>query len=401
MPTNNPYISPIGSGSTAFDRAALLNALQANGVLPFETLAQVRDLIAGTLRAVLVSGRVWHQDAADAVTPDDGVTTIRSFDNKCFKAVGTPRIESVTAVLNDPPGSPALAASWLVGPAPSAAWAAQANALAIWTALGWQFVTPAVGMLVYVQATGAFRHYTNTAVWQDGVGALTTTAGSVAPASLLWPLGVTVQATQNTPPGSVAGAYIVGSAPTGAWSSQAGKVAVAVASAWQFLTPYEGASVWDVSAAERRSYRSGVWTLDTRQGSISKRIIATTANIDCGTLVPASPPTTSSGAEIALFASHAVKKVGNILVFRIVNERVIDMGNGGGVVAQSSPGRFMKSLHVDGAVSAASYSFDSAALSATPADTASHSYRIRLHSENGSGIARLPPSLIELEEVGT
>ena len=58
-----------------------------------------------------------------------------------------------------------------------------------------------------------------------------------------------------TPPGSPAALdrYIVAASPTGAWTGQAGKVAVFVNSAWSFLTPAEGWLAW--VADEDRIYK--------------------------------------------------------------------------------------------------------------------------------------------------
>jgi Protein of unknown function (DUF2793) len=47
------------------------------------------------------------------------------------------------------PATPAAGQCWIVGPAPTGAWAGQAGALAVWTAGGWRFVAPFDGMSVW------------------------------------------------------------------------------------------------------------------------------------------------------------------------------------------------------------------------------------------------------------
>jgi hypothetical protein len=51
-----------------------------------------------------------------------------------------------------PPEAPALGACWIIGGAPSGAWAGHAGAVAGWTASGWRFVAPRDGFAVWDQA---------------------------------------------------------------------------------------------------------------------------------------------------------------------------------------------------------------------------------------------------------
>ncbi|MBA4048265.1 MAG: hypothetical protein C0476_06965 [Sphingomonas sp.] len=47
---------------------------------------------------------------------------------------------------NAPPDTPTLGGCWIVGSAPSDAWAGHAGALAGWTSGGWRFIAPHEGM---------------------------------------------------------------------------------------------------------------------------------------------------------------------------------------------------------------------------------------------------------------
>ncbi|HEU4959896.1 MAG TPA: DUF2793 domain-containing protein [Sphingomonas sp.] len=59
---------------------------------------------------------------------------------------------AVAAGVDDPPAAPAPGQCWIVGSAPTAAWAGQAHALAAWTDDGWRFVAPVEGMAIWVAA---------------------------------------------------------------------------------------------------------------------------------------------------------------------------------------------------------------------------------------------------------
>jgi Protein of unknown function (DUF2793) len=52
----------------------------------------------------------------------------------------------------------------------------------------------------------------------------------------------------TAPPAPVPGqCWIVGSAPTGAWAGQAGKLAGWTSGGWRFLAPVEGMQVWSIA----------------------------------------------------------------------------------------------------------------------------------------------------------
>lgn len=52
--------------------------------------------------------------------------------------------------LNDPPAEPAAGQCWIVGDAPTGAWAGHIGALACWTESGWRFLPPVEGMAVWL-----------------------------------------------------------------------------------------------------------------------------------------------------------------------------------------------------------------------------------------------------------
>lgn len=70
--------------------------------------------------------------------------------------------------VNAPPTTPAEGRCWIVGTAPTGAWAGQAGALAGWTAGGWRFAAPFEGQHVWLREAGvwAVRGASN---WSSGV----------------------------------------------------------------------------------------------------------------------------------------------------------------------------------------------------------------------------------------
>lgn len=78
-------------------------------------------------------------------------------------ALVQPAVES--AALSAPPGSPADGQRWIVGAAPTGAWAGQANRIAAWQDGAWSFLVPADGWAAWNRATGQML------VWRSGAGA--------------------------------------------------------------------------------------------------------------------------------------------------------------------------------------------------------------------------------------
>jgi hypothetical protein len=56
----------------------------------------------------------------------------------------------IAAGANDPPADPEPGQAWIVGSAPSGAWAGQAGAIAAWSDGGWRFVAAAEGMELWL-----------------------------------------------------------------------------------------------------------------------------------------------------------------------------------------------------------------------------------------------------------
>ena len=70
--------------------------------------------------------------------------------------------------VNTPPANPTVGQQFLVGPAPTGAWAAFDGALASWTAGGWRMIRPSEGLTAFDRASAVSWCYLS-GTWQQGV----------------------------------------------------------------------------------------------------------------------------------------------------------------------------------------------------------------------------------------
>lgn len=208
------------------------------------------------------TGFVYFYDSTDTTTADDGLTTIVTSDGKRYHVEDSASISvnSILSVVTSPPGSPTVGDVHRVGASATGDFAGQDDNLAVYTKRGWVFAAPQVGHTVYNQNTAANEQYIVSG-WDSFV--VTLSDGTVYPAKLLFPLGVSVEAQQNAPPGSPSNgqAYLVGTSGSGDWAGQSNKVAVRIAGAWGYITPYDGARVHDKTSKSDLQYDAtgGSW----------------------------------------------------------------------------------------------------------------------------------------------
>jgi hypothetical protein len=88
----------------------------------------------------------------------------------------------------------------------------------------------------------------------------------------------------NTPPSSPADgdAYLIGGAPTGAWSGYAYKIATCRDGGWTLLTPFDGLRAWVTTANSFIVYQGGTWTDWNALISAAEASIASAATCDLG-----------------------------------------------------------------------------------------------------------------------
>jgi hypothetical protein len=232
----------------------VLNVGETLGDLEFDT---------GEPPLVVVSaanGFTFFYDATDSTTVDDGTTCLVSGNGLRYKATSgaRPFQSSALSFETSPPGSPVVGDVHVVSVAATGGFAGHDEDIALYTRRGWVFATPTVGLSLYLEDTE-----TN---WQFTAGgwagfAVELEDGSVRPESQLWPLGIAVESTENTPPGAPAGDtyWLVGAAPTGDYTGRAGDIAFYKAGAWQFLSKYAGATIFHKDFGFLLHYVGGSW----------------------------------------------------------------------------------------------------------------------------------------------
>ena len=90
------------------------------------------------------------------------------FHNEALSAVDAllhPAVEATGAT--EPPVAPSVGRCWILGAAPTGAWAGHAQALAAWTDGGWRFHAPAAGMRATLGATRLPIEWDG-AEWREG-----------------------------------------------------------------------------------------------------------------------------------------------------------------------------------------------------------------------------------------
>ena len=81
------------------------------------------------------------------------------FVNEALAMIDALLHPAVLAELAEPPASPVVGDSYLVGPSPGGAWAERDEALAIWQGDQWFFVEPRDGMTIRDGQTNLIRVY--------------------------------------------------------------------------------------------------------------------------------------------------------------------------------------------------------------------------------------------------
>jgi hypothetical protein len=229
-------------------------------------------------------------DAADTTTADDGGLSSIVVSGRRYKKRGEAivRDAALSATTSEQPATPSLGDTYIVPSAPSGDdWASHADEIATFTARGWIFRQPFIGMIVYAADEDLLYHFDSNGDWIAGlpVGALA--AGSVQPTMLAEPFAILkVDSVLNAPPGgspTTGTMYQVGTSPTGAFAGQANAVARWTGSAYAFLTPAEGDTIYRKDMATLFTFRSGTWGQTVGNPSIvqtyyARATVATTSN---------------------------------------------------------------------------------------------------------------------------
>lgn len=227
----------------------------------------------------LADGSLFMYDATDTTSTHDGMTVI-VVSGRRYILRTTQIFDGRVASAGDtsPPASPSLGDAYIIGAAPSGDWASYAKYIAKWTARGWVYRAPAQGMVFWVIDEQTYYHYASDDTWTQGLPVTGIADGSISPIKFSNPLAVMpIEDERATPPASLPGAgtaYIVASSPTGAFVGYTGYVARSNGTDYDFIAPFEGATVYNRDISALYSYKSGAWTSSTTPSAAQNYWIA-------------------------------------------------------------------------------------------------------------------------------
>jgi len=348
-----------------------------------ESQSLTADSGSTEIKHLIYNGWLFARDDTDTTTAHDGVTCLVSSDGIRFlkEDVGLPK--SVLDITNTPPGSPTAGDAYIIDTSPTGAWASNAKYVTVYTARGWVYIAPAIGMLMRVEDVTGYYHYSEGGSWTAGIdNGSGLVDDSVYPNALLYPTGIppVENQTTNTPPAIPAAgtAYIIGSSPTGDWAAKADYLVVSDGSAWNYHAPSEGMIVYDKAQNDYYKYDSAAWVVfvvsglvvwewtkeESRDGGLYSLSSGTSGT---GGADWATPPTNNRGDSIASF-SHSLSNNSNKL-FVWVEIIYRDLAPAG------------IALFVDSETEPRAYAFGTGQMSfmveVSIGDTSSHDYKVR------------------------
>lgn len=102
-------------------------------------------------------------------------------------------------------------------------WATHADDIAVWTSRGWHYIPPKYGPPLYIRDEDAYVRWTGDDGWQDGLGNLVHSGGTIPLSSIIGADASAVMKVENqttaTPPSTTGSeAEIIPSGASGAWS---------------------------------------------------------------------------------------------------------------------------------------------------------------------------------------
>lgn len=205
-------------------------------------------------------------DAGDTTTADDGGITCIVVSGRRYIRSGEVivRDAAISATISVQPATPTFGDTYIVPQAPSGDdWSGQAKTVATYTARGWVFRQPFVGMIVYVEDEDGLHHYDSSGNWVSGLPIGAIADRSIPVTKLDDPFAIIkVEDIRNDPPGTAPAlgtSYIVGVAPSDDFIGHVNDVARWAGSAWTFIQPTEGDTIYRRDSEQLYTWRSGQW----------------------------------------------------------------------------------------------------------------------------------------------
>lgn len=272
MPTNHAAVAALPISGDA-DKTLLRNAITARMPFVLADADDVTDLVAvdpdtaAAIIDILFLGRLFHYDATDTTTANDGITCLVTSDGRRYKLSDGSDVFAYSVLDNaivTPPGSPTIGDAYLIASGATGAWAGKANYIGTYTRRGWEFINFGIGRFIYVEDTDTYYHKDSGGAWVAGFGNATFNANSI-PLSAAINFGkrlIVENQTTNAPPGTptIGDAYIIGSSPTGSWAGHATKIAICEdGSTFTIYTPTNGWSAYDKTRNNNFTFNGSAW----------------------------------------------------------------------------------------------------------------------------------------------
>ena len=139
---------------------------------------------------------LYGRDPANS-DPHNGATVLVTACGKHYTTgLAAHNFTNVLDRTNTPPSTPAAGDRVIVGPAPSGAFASNADDLGYYNGAQWVFVSPVIGQSVYVRDEDAFYYWSEAGVWTAD------TISDVGASELAFPWGAVAQEETAIPPGT-------------------------------------------------------------------------------------------------------------------------------------------------------------------------------------------------------
>ena len=246
------------------DQTSVNNYVDLRVALVLKSLAEVTNLDAGDAPALVYEGKIFQLDTSDTTSVHDGVSVIVDRNGKRFKVFGVNGVpQGVIATADTPPVNPNVGDAYLViGGALTGVFTNRREYIAVYSLWEWRFILPPVGHRVYNQNDRS-NYYYNGNIWNRGDPS-PVADGAIAPTALAF-RNLIIQAIQNDPPPIIPNEqmYIVGAAPTGAWSANRNQIAYGDGTSWSFIDPRRGELVYNLATNRYMSWNNAWVNLNT------------------------------------------------------------------------------------------------------------------------------------------
>jgi hypothetical protein len=310
MATNHAAVAALPIVGAA-SKTLLRNAITARMPYVLADADVVTDLVAvdpstgAAIVDIIYLGRLFHYDATDTTTANDGISCLVTFDSRRYKLSDGSDVFAYSVLSNSiatPPASPTIGDAYLIASGATGAWAGKANYIGTYTRRGWEFILFGIGRFIYVESVDTYYHRNSGGSWVSGFGNQTFGANSV-PLSAAINFGrrlIVENQTTNAPPGSpsMGDAYIIGPSPTGSWAGHTLNIAVCEdGSTFTIYTPTNGWSAFDKNSNAEFRFSGSAWIssagaiLDYWETSIALSGSTTTPGSGAYTYDPATAPT--------------------------------------------------------------------------------------------------------------